>query len=141
MLEKHLGKTFLLYLVVEILQLVHEINSFPEVLYKRGGLENFSKFTDKYKRQSSGTQQTFVGLQDVLKTSSTPFQRNNFLSSKTSSRHLARRVEDVFKTSSRRLTKNCYAEDVFKTCLEKVLKACLEDVMESNKMFTGDICI
>ena len=30
------------------------------------------------------TQQTFVGLQDVLKTSSTRLQRNNFTSSKTS---------------------------------------------------------
>ena len=49
------------------------------------------------------SQQTFVGLQDVLKTSSrhvlktssTRLQRNNFTSSKTS----WRRLEDVFKTS------------------------------------------
>ena len=38
----------------EILQLVHEISSFPEVLYKRGDLKNFSKFTDKRKKQSFG---------------------------------------------------------------------------------------
>ena len=44
--------TFLLYLVVEILQYVHEISSFPEVLYKRGDLENSWKFIDKYKAQS-----------------------------------------------------------------------------------------
>ena len=56
-------------------------------------------------------QQTFVGLQNVLKTSSryvlktssTRLQRNNFLSSKTSSRLLEdvlrRRFEDVLKTS------------------------------------------
>ena len=43
-----------MYLVVEILQLLHEISSFPEVLYKRSVLKNFSKFTDKYKKQSSG---------------------------------------------------------------------------------------
>ena len=41
----------------------------------------------------------------VLKTSSTRLQRNNFTPSKTSSK-----------------TKNCYAEDVLKTCLEDLLK-------------------
>ena len=40
--------------MVESLQLVHEISSFPEVLYKRSVLENFSKFADKRKKQSSG---------------------------------------------------------------------------------------
>ena len=52
---------------------------------------------------SSISQQTFVGLQHVLKTSSTRLQRNNFTCSKTSWRRLAntswRRLEDVFKTS------------------------------------------
>ena len=36
------------------LKLVNEIRSFPEVLYKRGHLKNFSKFKDKHKKQSSG---------------------------------------------------------------------------------------
>ena len=40
--------------MVEILQFVDEISSFPEVLYKGGDLKNFSKFTDKHKKQSSG---------------------------------------------------------------------------------------
>ena len=40
--------------MVEILQSVHEISSFPEVLYKTGDLSNFSKFTDKRKKQSFG---------------------------------------------------------------------------------------
>ena len=40
--------------MVEILQLVHEISSFPEVLYERSVLKNFSKFRDKHKKQSSG---------------------------------------------------------------------------------------
>ena len=75
MLEKHLWNSFLLYLVVEkknffflsgflswtftihevveILQLLHEMSSFPEVLYKRSVLKNFSEFTDKHKKQSS----------------------------------------------------------------------------------------
>ena len=39
--------------MVEMRQLVHEISSFPEVFYKRGDLKNFSRFTDKYKKQSS----------------------------------------------------------------------------------------
>ena len=54
---------FLLYLVVEILQFVHKVSSFPEALYKRGVLKNFSKFSDKYKKQSSGG----VLSKDVLK--------------------------------------------------------------------------
>ena len=40
--------------MVEILQFVHEISSFPEVLYKTGDLNNFSKSTDKRKKQSFG---------------------------------------------------------------------------------------
>ena len=54
MLEKYLWNSFLLYLVVQILQLLHEISSFPDVLYQRSVLKNFSKFTDKHKKQSSG---------------------------------------------------------------------------------------
>ena len=50
-------------MVVEIRQLVNEISSFPEVLYKRGDLKNFSKFTDKQKKQSTGG----VLTKDVLK--------------------------------------------------------------------------
>ena len=54
MLEKHLRKGFLLYALAEILQLVHEISSFSEELYKRCVLKNFSKFRDKNKKQLSG---------------------------------------------------------------------------------------
>ena len=50
----HLWNSLLLLLVVKILQPVHEISSFLEVLYKRSVLENFSKSTDKHERQSSG---------------------------------------------------------------------------------------
>ena len=49
-------------MVVEI-ELVNEISSFPEVFHKRGDLKNFSKFTDKNKKQSSGG----VLTKDVLK--------------------------------------------------------------------------
>ena len=41
-------------MMVEIWQLVNEISSFSEVLYKRGNLKNFSKFTDKLKKQPFG---------------------------------------------------------------------------------------
>ena len=110
-------------------------------------------------------QQTFVGLEAVLKTSSTRLQRNKFSSSKTSwrrvenvLRHLARRLEDVLKTSWE--TKNCYAENALRTSwkhletshkttwrhledvlgdeillcwkrLEDILKICLEEVLKT----------
>ena len=63
MLENHLRNSFLLYLLVEILQLVYEISSFPEVLYKTGVLKNFPIFTDKHKNQPSEG----VPSKDVLK--------------------------------------------------------------------------
>ena len=50
-------------MLVEILQLVHEIGSFSEVLYKRYILKNFLKFTNKLKKQSLGG----VLSKDVLK--------------------------------------------------------------------------
>ena len=49
--------------MVKIRQLVNEISSFPEVIYKRDDLKNFSKFTDKQKTQSTGG----VLTKDVLK--------------------------------------------------------------------------
>ena len=59
---------FLLYLMVEILQLVHEISSFPEVLYKRYVLKNLSKFTEKkHKKQSSGGALTKAFLTNFAK--------------------------------------------------------------------------
>ena len=78
-------------------------------------------------------QQTFVGLQNVLKTSSryvlktssTCLQRNNFTSFKTS----WRRLEDVFKTYWK--IKNCYAEDVFKTSWRHVLKTSWRHVLKT----------
>ena len=51
-LEKHLWISFLLCMLIEILQVVSE--SFPEVLFKKGFLKNISKFTGKHKKQSSG---------------------------------------------------------------------------------------
>ena len=54
MIEKHLRNSFSLYLLLEILQLVHEVSSFSEVLYKRSVMKNCSKFTEKLKKQSSG---------------------------------------------------------------------------------------
>ena len=50
-----------MYVVVEIQQLVNEIIYFSEVLYKKGDLKNFSKFTDK-EQSSQG-----VLSKDVIK--------------------------------------------------------------------------
>ena len=50
-----------MYVVVEIQQLVNEIICFSEVLYKKGDLKNFSKFTDK-EQSSQG-----VLSKDVIK--------------------------------------------------------------------------
>ena len=52
----------------------------------------------------------------VFKTSSRRLQRNNFSSSKTSSRRFTRCLQDVLEDMK------FYAEDVFKMCLRHVLK-------------------
>lgn len=40
-------------MLAEILQLAHEINSLPQVSYKKGGQKSSSKFRGKHKKQSS----------------------------------------------------------------------------------------
>ena len=145
-------------------------NSIQEINKLRHGLVN-----------TGPSQQTFVGLREILKTSSrhalktslTRLQRNNFSSSKTSWRRLEDvlqiRPEDVLKdkkllcwrtswidvlqtlwrhalkTSWRHVLKTCFEDmswrHVLKTCLEDMSWRRLEDVLETNKMFTGDICI
>ena len=73
------------------------------------------------------SQQTFVGLQDVLKTFSrhvlntswTRLQHNNFTSSKTSGRRLVK-------------TKNCYAEDVIKTSWKHALKMSWKHILKKS---------
>ena len=70
------------------------------------------------KHDQPKTQKRFLVFQDVFKTSWKSLQRNTF--------RLPRHLEDVFKTSSRRL------QDVFKTCLQ----LCLQDVLEDKKNVT-----
>ena len=65
--------------------------------------------------RNKSSRQTFVGLEDVFKTCFEDV--------------LQRRFEDILKTSWK--TKNCYAEDVLKTCLEDVLKRCLEYTLKT----------
>ena len=98
---------------------------------------NFVTFVRTTFFKTPSSQQTFVGLEDVLKTSSTPLQRNNFWSSKASWRHLARRLEDVLEDEKllrwrrlRDVLKTCL-QDVFKICLEDVFKICLQDVLKT----------
>ena len=69
-------------------------------------------------------------LQDVLRR----LQRNNFLSSKTSSKTSSKRFQDVFKTSSRSLGRRKIV--TLKTCWRRVFKTssrCLQD----QQMFAG----
>ena len=79
----------------------------------------------------------------VLKTSSTRLQRNNFASSKTSWRCLAKTswrrfedtLQDVLKTSWK--TKNCYAEDVLKTSWRHVLKTSWRHYGDKQNTYWG----
>ena len=68
-----------MYLLVEILPRVHEISSFSEVLYKKGVLKNFWKFTDKHKEQSSEGVLSKDVLKDLAKFSKNIFAVVSFL--------------------------------------------------------------
>ena len=84
------------------------------------------------------TQQTFVGLgglfktspRHALKTSSTHLQRNNFTSSEDEKLLHWRRLQDALNICLEDLLKT-YLEDVWKTCVEDVLKTCLGDVLKT----------
>ena len=103
----------------------------------------------------------FLCLQDLFKTSSRHvfkmslrrLKDNNSSSSKTSSKRLAKYIQDVFKVSSRCFqdvlclqdvfkmswkTKSCYAEEMLKTSSRHVLKSnkCLMGMMikECNQL-------
>ena len=86
------------------------------------------------------TSKNFVCLRDVLKTSSRyvfktswrRLQRSNFLSSKTSSRSLARGLENVFKTSWRCLGRR-------KIVTLKTSWRCLQDILKTNKCLLGNV--
>ena len=85
------------------------------------------------------SQETFVGLEDVLKTSSTRLQRNNFTSSKMSWRRLEDILQDVLKTFWK--TKNCYAEDVLKTFWRHVLKTSWRHYGDKPSTYWGYLCL
>ena len=53
-------------MLVEILQLIHEISIFLEVLYKKGVVKNFSKFIGKHKKQSCGGVMSKTSLPESL---------------------------------------------------------------------------
>ena len=109
------------------------------------------------------SQQTSVGLEDalktssrhVLKTSSTRLQQNNFTSSKTSCKDVLktswRRLEDLLQhvledeklLRWRRLEDMSWRrlKDMSWSRLEDISWRRLEDVSEANKIFTDDISI
>ena len=88
------------------------------------------------RRITTVTQQTFVGLQDVKPSHVNTLSPQQFFV-----------FQDVFKTKT-----SC--KDILKTswktravtlmtssrCLQHISRRCLQDVLETNKMFTGDIC-
>ena len=83
------------------------------------------------------SQQTFVGLQDVFKTYSRHIFRRLQHVFSVAFFCLPRRLQDVLKTSCKYVLKtswkmkDCYAEDVLKTCVEDVLKTYLEDFLKT----------
>ena len=96
-------------------------------------------------KKEVATQQTFLVLQYVLKTSWRRLQRNNFSSSKTSSRRVFKTPsQDVFKKSSRRVCKTSSLrrlEDILKTSW-KTKKCDAEDVFNtSSTLLHQDECL
>ena len=78
----------------------------------------------------------FVCLHNVFKTSSRRLQRNNFSSSKTSSRRLQDVLQDVFQTSSRRLGRRKIV--ILETCrrlLQDMSSRRAEDVFKTRKSY------
>ena len=74
MLEKHLRNSSLLYLVVEILQLVLEISSFPEVFYKGGVLKKLLKIqiNTKTSHPEVFCQKMFLKILQIYRKTSLP---------------------------------------------------------------------
>ena len=68
-----------MYLLVEILQLEHEISNLAEAPNKAVLLEIFSKFTDKHKKQSSGGALSKNTLKKFAKFTKNIFPRVSFL--------------------------------------------------------------
>ena len=74
MLKKYLWKVFLLDLVVETLQLVHEISSIKDVFWKTS-----QKFSDKHKKQPAGGALSKDVLRKFVKfTGKTSLPESNF---------------------------------------------------------------
>ena len=66
-------------MLVQILQVVHEIRIFLEVLYNRDVLKNFSKFTYKLMKQSCGGVLSTDGLKTFPKFTEKHLCQNLFL--------------------------------------------------------------
>ena len=114
--------SFLLYLLIEILQLVHKISSFPEALYKWGVLNKFSEFTDKHKKQSSASVLSKDVLKEIAKLTEKHLCRSLFLNKVAGckleivrSSHWRRSLKNVFlKTSQISQEKNCVGVSLYK---------------------------
>ena len=123
-------------------------------IYSDKDLGKPERYTNMFPDNVTISQQTFVGLQDVLRTSSrhvlkmssTRLQCNNFSSCKTSCKYVfktsSRRYQDVFARRLRdvledeKLLRWRRLEDMSWRRLEDMSWRRLEDVLEINKMFT-----
>ena len=83
-------------------------------------LHNVFKTSSRHVFKASSRHVFKTSSRHIFKTFSRRLQRNNFLSSKTSSICLVKCLQDVFKT---------YLQDVFKTSSRH-----LQDVLEDEKM-------
>ena len=102
-----------------------------------------SKTSWRYVFKTSSRHVFKASSRHAFKTSSRLLQRNNFSSSKTSSRRFARCLQDVFASVQDVLekswkTKNCYTEDVLKTSSRHVFKASSRR-LEDQQMFAGQL--
>ena len=90
-------------------------------------MSDFKKVKEQLPSKIVTTQQTFIGFQDTLKTSSTRLQRNNFC--------LSRRLQDVFKT-----LKTCWTHVDMLTCCRwrRVLKTPWRHVLKASSRRLGD---
>ena len=124
-------------------------------LKNKQGVVCGTKFSSRVGRNVD-SQQTFFVFQDVFKMSWRRLQRNTFRLPrplpKTSSRRLQdvflKRLQDVFKTSSKRLPRRLQdvfvrrlaimssrcLQYVFKMCLQYVLQLCLQDVFKTSSV-------
>ena len=126
---------------------------YPRFFVSKTSIKCFQYMSSRHLQDMSSRYVFKTSSRHVFNTSLKRPQRNNFSSSKTSSRRLARCLQDVYKTSWRRL---CKTFDIFKTSSRRIgrkkiftLKMCwrhlqdmswrrLQNVRKTNKCLLGN---